>query len=124
MFWADTALFGVAVIWGGGFIASKMALEGFSVMETLAWRFLGAALLIGIVFAKRIRKAAKKDLLCGALIGVMMFVGQTVQMIGLDYTTPGKQAFLVTVYVVLVPFISWLILRKRPGINSFIAGAF
>ena len=52
---ADLALLLVAIIWGGGFIAGKMALESFAVMEALAWRFLGAAALTVavIVFKQR-----------------------------------------------------------------------
>ena len=41
---------------------------------------------------------------------------------GLKYTTPGKQAFLIAGYVVLVPFLLWIIMRKRPAVSSFAAG--
>ena len=33
---------------------------------------------------------------------------------GLQYTTAGKNAFLTSVYVVLVPFLYWVFYRKRP----------
>ena len=58
----------------------------------------------------------------GGILGTLAIAGQAVQMIGLNYTTPGKQAFLIMFYVVLVPFISWILLKKRPGINAFVAG--
>ncbi|HIU01687.1 MAG TPA: DMT family transporter [Candidatus Onthocola gallistercoris] len=119
---ADLALLLVAIIWGGGFIAGKMALESFAVMEALAWRFLGAAALTGIFFHKRLLKGCRTDFMYGGILGTLAIAGQAVQMIGLNYTTPGKQAFLIMFYVVLVPFISWILLKKRPGINAFVAG--
>lgn len=121
---ADLALLLVAVIWGGGFIAGKMALESFAVMEALAWRFLGAAALTAVFFHKRLIRGwtYRKDFAYGAVLGALAIAGQAVQMVGLNYTTPGKQAFLIMFYVVLVPFISWIVLRKRPGMNAFVAG--
>ena len=121
---ADLALLLVAVIWGGGFIAGKMALESFAVMEALAWRFLGAAALTAVFFHKRLIRGwtYRKDCAYGAVLGALAIAGQAVQMVGLNYTTPGKQAFLIMFYVVLVPFISWIVLRKRPGMNAFVAG--
>ncbi|HPI98568.1 MAG TPA: DMT family transporter, partial [Synergistales bacterium] len=37
------------------------------------------------------------------------------------YTTVGKVAFLTTVYVILVPFLSWSIYKRYPGLTPFIA---
>ena len=36
------------------------------------------------------------------------------QTIGCQYTTAGKNAFLTTIYVILVPFLHWLINHRRP----------
>lgn len=45
------------------------------------------------------------------------------QTIGLKHTTPGTNAFLTTVYCVIVPFLSWAVSKKRPDIYNFIAAA-
>ena len=77
---ADLALLLVAVIWGGGFIAGKMALESFAVMEALAWRFLGAAALTAVFFHKRLirRWTYRKDFAYGAVLGALAIAGQAV----------------------------------------------
>ena len=58
----------------------------------------------------------------GLLLGIIQFFAQGIQLMGLKYTTAGKQAFLITAYVVLVPFVSWLIVRKRPNLTAVLAG--
>lgn len=119
---ANAALFIVAIIWGGGYVAGKMALEGFEPFVILAYRFLLSTLICGVIFFKKLRLTSKKTALRGALIGTLQFLALSVQLIGLKYTTSAKQSFLCTAYVALVPFISWIIVKKRPSIRAFIAG--
>lgn len=121
MMMADVTLLLVAIIWGGGFVAGKASLSGFSAVTVIAFRFLGAALLSGILFFRIIRKSEKKVMQHGLLLGIIQFA-QGIQLMGLNYTTAGKQAFLITAYVVLVPFVSWLIVRKRPNLTAVLAG--
>ena len=61
------------------------------------------------------------DLKSGAVVGFFLFLGYATQTLGLNYTTPGKQAFLTSTYVVIVPFLSWGIRRVFPGVTSFVA---
>lgn len=119
---ADSALFLVAMIWGGGFIAAKAALAERSAVYILAFRFLGAALLMGILFFKKIRSAGRTTVICGCLVGAMHFVGQSVQLLGLERTTAGKQAFIIASYVVFVPFLSWLLFHNKPTKSVIFAG--
>ncbi len=55
-------------------------------------------------------------------MGLALFAGFAFQIVGLQYTTPSKNAFLTALNVVIVPFISFLILRKKIGARG-IAGA-
>lgn len=119
---ANLLLFFVAIIWGGGFVAGKMALSTLSPMTALFFRFGLAMILCGLCFPKRIMKTSKKTALQGCIIGSIQMVAQAVQLIGLKYTSAAKQSFLCTAYVALVPFISWLVIRKRPKITAFVAG--
>ena len=52
---ADGALLGCAVIWGGGFVAAKIALASISPLYVLALRVLGAGLLLAALFWKRMK---------------------------------------------------------------------
>ena len=53
--------------------------------------------------------------------GGCLFGAYYVQTWGLNYTTPGKNAFLTAVYCAIVPFLVWLFYHKRPDIYNFIA---
>lgn len=119
---ADISLLLVAVIWGGGFIAAKIALSSITPLYLLSFRFLCSGLLIMIIFFNKIRKIGRKTISAGVIIGIFLYVGQTLQTVGLKYTTAGKQAFLIASYTVLVPFISWILTKKKPTINSILAG--
>ena len=119
---ALSSLFLVSVIWGGGFVAGKMALEGFSPFVILVYRFLLAALLCGVLFLRRIQQTPRKTVISGIIIGGIQFLALSIQLMGLEYTTPAKQSFLCTAYVAMVPFISWIILRSRPSLRSVMAG--
>ena len=119
---ANFLLLVVAIIWGGGFVAGKMALTGLSPAAILLYRFSMAALLCGICFFSRIRCTPRDTVVKGCLIGALQMAAQVVQLVGLQYTTAAKQSFLCTAYVALVPFISWVVLRRRPKPKAFIAG--
>ena len=53
-------------------------------------------------------------------MGVTLFMGFAFQIIGLQYTTPSKNAFLTALNVVIVPFIAFVILKKKIGANGII----
>ncbi len=111
---ANLALLTTAIIWGGGFIAGKMALSGYTPLTLLAFRFSAAAFFIGILFFRTISLSTKKAIKSGLFLGLIQFCGMVMQTVGLRMTTPGKQAFLVSSYVVFVPLLSWLVLRRTP----------
>ena len=119
---ANFVLLAVAVIWGGGFVAGKMALTGADPFVILAWRFLASAVICGAVFRKRIAAAPKKVIRYGGCIGVLQVLALSVQLMGLEYTTSAKQSFLCTAYVAMTPFVSWLIVKKKPGWNAMLGG--
>ncbi|MGF7142775.1 drug/metabolite transporter (DMT)-like permease [Anaerotaenia torta] len=112
----------VTVIWGGGFVASDMALESLHPFQILTARFLLGTVLMGAVSIRSLKGITKKEALAGGLMGVTLFAGFVFQIVGLQYTTPSKNAFLTALNVVMVPFIAFLILKKRVGIRG-VAGA-
>ena len=112
----------VAIIWGGGFVAGKMALTGLGTAAVLLYRFSMATLLCGMCFFGRISRTPRDTAIKGCMIGALQMAAQAVQLVGLQYTTAAKQSFLCTAYVALVPFLSWVVLRKRPQPKAFLAG--
>ena len=53
-------------------------------------------------------------------MGVTLFMGFAFQIVGLQYTTPSKNAFLTALNVVIVPFIAFVILKKKIGAKGII----
>lgn len=120
---ADIGLLFVALFWGGGFVAGKFALEGMSPLNLTAYRYVGATVVVAFFCFKKFKLITKKMTLCATLIGFLMFLGNTLQTIGLQYTTPGKQSFIISLYTVMVPLLSWMILKTKPS-KRIIAAAF
>lgn len=118
---ADLALLSVAIIWGGSFIIIKSALEFIDPIYMTFLRFTLSAILMGLIFFKNMRQADRSDLRAGVIIGIFMFFAFITQTIGLQYTTPGKQAFITASNVVMVPFIYWALTKNRPDKYEVIA---
>ena len=101
---ADGLLLLTALIWGSAFAVVKNTLDSFPPAAIIAMRYAIATLLTGIAFHKRLRGLTRGDVARGAMVGLLLAAAYIVQTIGLQFTTAGKNAFLTTVYVLLVPF--------------------
>lgn len=112
-----------AIIWGFAFVVVKNSLDLIPPTYMLAFRFTIAAVLLGLIFIRRMKTITKEVLIEGMIIGVFLFLSYLFQTIGCKYTTAGKNAFLTTVYVVIVPFLHWIMNKKRPDIYC-VAAAF
>ncbi|MGI6070334.1 MAG: DMT family transporter [Blautia sp.] len=112
-----------AVIWGFAFVVVKNSLDLIPPTYMLAFRFTIAAGVLALVFWRRLKRLTKEILAEGVILGVFLFVSYLFQTIGCQYTTAGKNAFLTTIYVVIVPFLHWLLNKKRPDVYC-VAAAF
>ncbi|MEI6101159.1 MAG: DMT family transporter, partial [Eubacteriales bacterium] len=112
----------VTVFWGSGFIAVKMALNtGFPPSLITTLRMVVACAIMFPIFRKSILKCSKQDLKHGLIAGLLLFAGFLLQTIGMQLTIISNSAFLTTTNVIMVPFISWFILRKRPRARIFLS---
>ncbi|MDW0116815.1 DMT family transporter [Sporosarcina thermotolerans] len=112
-----------AIIWGSGFVGSAVALDTYTPYQILAGRFLIGAVLLCVVFHKKLKSIPKSALLKGAILGIFLYIAFVLQTVGLQYTTPSKNAFLTAVNVVVVPFIGLAIYKKK--LDAFeLMGAF
>ena len=102
------------IIWGSSFIVMKDTLDNVKPLMLLASRFIIAAAALTLACIPRFRKADAAVFGHGALMGVLLGSAYILQTYGLVFTTPGKNAFLTTFYVVLVPFLYWATNRKKP----------
>ncbi len=119
--WGRLALLTTAVIWGSSFVILKNAIDGLGVMWVLAMRFTISAVLLLALAGKRLRSMSRASVRGSVLIGVCLAAAYIVQTYGLKYTTPGKNAFLTTTYCVMVPFLAWLVYKRKPGLHNVAA---
>lgn len=118
---AEIGILFVAMFWGMGFVSAKYVLADMGPFDLMAYRY-GLAFVVMFFCAIRHLKALNKATLkAGALIGSMMFFGNMLQTIGLQYTTPGKQTFIICMYTVLVPLLSWVFFKEKAPKNMIIA---
>lgn len=111
-----------AIIWGSGFVAAAISLEYYTPYQNMAVRFLIGGLILSLIFYKKI-KFSKRVILRGILLGSILYLAFALQTVGLDFTTPSKNAFLTTINVVIVPFIAFFLYKKR--LDKFeLTGAF
>ncbi len=116
------ALFTTAFIWGTSFVVLKNMLDCMGVFWVLAIRFTISALLLALFAGKQLKRMPKSLVKASVVMGLCLGVAYIVQTFGLKYTTPGKNAFLTTTYCVLVPFLSWLVYKRRPQLSHVVAG--
>ena len=120
------------IIWGFAFVAQKAAviLPPFAVCAIRAG--IASLFLLAIIpltdkitatgrkfYGGRGLDLNKKELIGGAIIGVILTVSSVLQQAALSDTDAGKAAFITTLYVVLVPIFSSF-LGKKPGVNVII----
>lgn len=114
----------VAILWGSSLTVVKVAQATFEPNMILAIRFTVSALILSIIFWKKLREMDRSDVKNGLIIGVFLFMAYSVQTIGVGYTDPGRSAFLSASYCVIVPFLAWIAMKKRPDKFNIIAAAF
>ncbi len=121
---ADFMLLLVAIIWGVGFIATEYAIDSnLHPIYIMAGRFGIAALFLLIFVNKKITQIKKSQWLKGSIAGVFLFLGFFFQTLGQSMTTVSNSAFLTATNVVFVPFIAWLITKRRPKTKVFFLAA-
>ena len=72
---------------------------------------------------EKFKNIRKDEIIYGSILGVALFSGFALQIIGLKYTTPSNNAFLTATNVVMVPFIAYIIGRKKLN-KADITGSF
>jgi len=111
---ADLALLGASAIWGSTFVLVKRALDDASPAAFLTARFALAAIVLAVIFRRRLLPFRLDTALAGILLGVLLAAGFILQTWGLARTTPSRSAFLTGLAVVIVPLMAAILRIRRP----------
>jgi len=119
-----------AAIWGFAFVAQRVGMEYLGPFTCNAARFtLGSLSLLPLLFISGDQRPASENILPppslklvvfgGFSAGFMLFMGMSLQQVGLVYTTAGKAGFITSLYVVIVPILALFWKQStNPGIWS------
>lgn len=114
--WQVDLLLGlVTLIWGGTFLTVQGGVRLIGPFEFLLVRFGLAAVVLALLFPRRLARLTRRDLGAGAVVGCLLFAGYSAQTLALQLTSSSKTGFLTGLNVVIVPVLAFVALRQRPG---------
>lgn len=131
--YADALLLLTAAIWGFAFVAQRVGMDAMGPFAFNAVRYaVGAIVLLPLIRYRR-RNALRfgassaapaatgfRRLQPFAFAGGAMFIGASLQQLGIVTTTAGNAAFVTSLYVVIVPLIGSFFGRKT-GLKDYLA---
>lgn len=115
------ALVIAAMLWGGEYAVAKDVLDVMPPNWINMIRTAVSAIIGLIVWRKAFKSAKLIDWGRGAFTGIFFGLGFATQTMGLETVNAGINAFLSSAYVILVPFMVWVVAKARPYRNVFIA---
>jgi drug/metabolite transporter (DMT)-like permease len=110
---AELALIGIAAVWGLTFSLVQDAVGHIPVMTFLAYRFVPAAVIVGVISRREIRRLSKAGWRAGIVMGVFLTGGYVFQTLGLQRTSASHAGFITGLWVVLTPVIGALFFHLR-----------
>lgn len=120
-FGATAMLLVAAIIWGFTFVVQKWVTQAGVTVSALTFtgvRFvLGAVVVVPLVrieWRQATRAVTRGEWWGFALCGVFLFLASWLQQVGITHTSVSNAGFFTGIYVVLIPFLSWLWFRHRP----------
>ncbi|QQG36468.1 MAG: DMT family transporter [Micavibrio aeruginosavorus] len=115
---ADCLLLITAIIWGTAFVAQKTGMNGLGALGFVGVRFsLSLAVIMPFVLMERSKAPALPSGWWKGCVALSIFFigGVVLQQIGISHTSVTNAGFLTGMGVVFVPFIAWVLFRRRPS---------
>jgi drug/metabolite transporter (DMT)-like permease len=110
---AEAGLVGVAAVWGLTFVMVQDAIDRLPPVTFLGYRFGAAALLVAVIFRRRLAELSPEGWRSGAVMGAFLTAGYVFQTVGLQHTTASNAGFITGLFVVFTPLLAAVALRDR-----------
>src|SRR5215469_12804794 len=110
----------VTMIWGSTFLIVQHTIKLAGPFTFLAMRFGIGALVLAVLFHKRLAQITRAEVMTGSVIGLFLFGTYALQTTGLQYTTSSKAGFITGLYVPLVAVLAAPLLRQKPTLGSML----
>ncbi len=135
----DFLLLLTAIIWGFAFTAQRAGMEFIGPFTFNGIRFLiGSISILPLIFLDNKNKLDKRSstaqsstnrsspktlFIYGVVGGVLLYLGASLQQIGIVYTSAGKAGFITGMYVIIVPILG-IFFRKKAGWQQWTGALF
>lgn len=128
---ANLLLLLAAWVWGFAFVAQKVGSEYVGAFTFNGIRFaLGSLTLLPVLLYFNTKARREPDYVKpgspikgGLVAGVIIFIANTFQQVGMSYTSAGNAAFITAMYIVLVPIIG-IMLKHKISLSNWAGVAF
>lgn len=121
-----------AIIWGLSFVAQKQGMEYIEGFTFNGIRCLiGALALVPVIAFRTIKnrekpsasekKLSRKKSIKGIfIVGIMLFIGSSLQQFAFNYISAGKVGFITALYMLLVPVITFVFFKKKQPLTAWL----
>ena len=96
---ASIVLAVVALVWGTTYAVIKDTLSVVQPFSLMMFRFSFSALILSLMYLKKIKTIKGVDLKMGIIIGIFMFLAFYFLIVSIRFTTASKFSFIVGAYV-------------------------
>jgi len=103
------------IFWGGSFLFTKIGLREIPPLLFVFLRFTLAALIMLIVFARRIAALDRGILLRGMIVGIALGLANISFVFGIKDTSISRAGVLNNLFVLFIPIITKLVWKDRVG---------
>lgn len=110
----------VTAAWGSSFLLMKNVAADVSTMGFLTLRFGLGGLLMLLLFARRIQRFKGREIWQSLVLGVLLGSSMVFQVVGLRYTSASNSAFITSLSVLVVPFLSAFLLKRKPTRGNWV----
>ena len=119
----EIALVLVTMLWGSTFLIIHIAMQHSGPLFFVGVRFTIAGAMALLLFRKRMAAITRREIGAGIAIGSALFLGYFLQTYGLRTISSSQSAFITALYVPIVPLLQWAVLKKPPGLMSWVGVA-
>ncbi len=120
---SDICLLIVAGLWGSSYGVAKGSLQFYPVLGFLAIRFGLTALFLLPFLVKSYRDNSQKlqeTFSVGVPLGLILLMIFICETFGVFYTSASNSALLISLCIIITPFMEWLLLKNKPPKLVFI----
>ncbi len=107
------------LLWGFGFVGTRVSLECAGPLWANAYRFLLALALLVPLCARHLPRLGRSDVRAALGLGLPLFFAFAFQTAGLLYTSIARASFITCLYAVFVPLLAIALGRERARLGHF-----